>query len=357
MSRSDLSFTPTLLYSRGTLSFLDQQLLPNKVVTLKIKKYSQVIDAIKRLKIRGAPAIGIAGAYAVVLAARQIKSKSHRAYLTSLEKAMVAIETARPTAVNLSWAVTEMRLVTKNYLGHYTKELINLLEEKANDILKEDNQIGQSLGKKGSDLISEGDGVLTHCNAGGLATGGMGSALSCMYYARQSNKQFTVYVDETRPLLQGARLTTYELKKWKIDYRLICDNMAGSLMERGLIQKVITGADRIALNGDSANKIGTYSLSVLAKYHHIPFYIAAPYTTFDENLSTGREIPIEERESKEVTQFRTEVTAPKGTDVCNPAFDVVPSQLITGIITEKGIIKKPDSKKIKAFLSKSYSIS
>ena len=351
-----MSFIPTLSYNRGVLSFLDQQLLPNKTQKLKITDYRVAIDAIKKLKIRGAPAIGIAGAYSVVLAARQIKAKSPSVYLKSLLKAADKIEVARPTAVNLSWAVSRMRHVIENHPKHSVREIIDLLETEAKAILDEDKTLGVSLGKLGSGIIKKGEGILTHCNAGGLATGGMGSALSSMYYAHKQKIPFVVYVDETRPLLQGARLTTYELKRWGINYYLICDNMAGSLMAGGKIQKVITGADRIALNGDIANKIGTYSLAVLAKYHKIPFYIAAPYTTFDKNLKTGDKIPIEEREASEVTQFRSEVVAPKGSKVCNPAFDVVPANLITGIITEQGIIDKPNEKKITAFLKKAYKV-
>ena len=348
-----MPFTPTFSYRQGVLSFLDQQLLPNKSKKLNIKDHREVIDAIKKLKIRGAPAIGIAGAYAMVLASRQIKSKSHSTYMRTLLKAADKIESARPTAINLAWSVGLMRKAIENHSRYSIQEIVDLLEAQAQAILNEDNEIGVALGKVGSRIIKKGDGILTHCNAGGLATGGMGSALSSMYYARQQNTEFVVYVDETRPLLQGARLTTYELKQWGINYYLICDNMSGHLMARGKIQKVITGADRIALNGDSANKIGTYSLAILAKYHKIPFYIAAPYSTFDANLKNGEKIPIEERGAKEVTHFKSEIVATKGSKVFNPAFDVVPAQLITGIITERGVIDKPNEKKIKAFFKKS----
>ncbi len=218
--------------------------------------------------------------------------------------------------------------------------------------MEEDLRIGLELAAVGEKEIKTGEGILTHCNAGGIATAGMGSALSVFYAAKEAGKKIMVYVDETRPLLQGARLTTYELKRWKVPHVLICDNMAATLMKEGKIQKVITGADRIALNGDTANKIGTYGLAALARFHRIPFYIAAPFSTFDGKTSSGKKIPIEIRSENEVLSFNGQAVAPSGTRVYNPAFDVVPASLITAIITERGLIHRPDRIKIKKFLTR-----
>ena len=352
-----MPFEKTISYRNKRVSFLDQKLLPVCKKRLIVKNYKILITAIKELRIRGAPAIGVAGAYAIVLAAHSLTKRisgSLPIFKRYLKKIAKEVSHARPTAINLAWAVTRQLDVVKNYQGTKPADLVKQLEKTAADILNEDLTIGCALGKRGAALIQPGDTILTHCNAGGLATAGMGSALSLMYFAKQQGKKFSVYVDETRPLLQGARLTTYELQKWGIDCTLICDTMAGSLMQQGKIDKVITGADRIALNGDTANKIGTYSLAVLASYHHIPFYIAAPYSTFSLNTRNGQQIPIEERQAKELIYFQDKQVAPKRTHVYNPAFDVVPARLIKAILTEKGFIYKPNQHKIKKFLKKAY---
>jgi len=340
-------FEKTLVYADKSIRFLDQSQLPNKKILLVFTDYKKLITAIKKLQIRGAPAIGISGAYGMVIAAwHSVRQTTIDGFKHALLAVSEQIAGARPTAVNLSWAVAKMRNVIIDYRDSSVDGLRMQLENMAAEIMIEDIRIGQQLGAYGSKIIKRNYGVLTHCNAGGLATGGMGSALSLMYYAWNKKINFTVYVDETRPLLQGARLTTYELKNWKIPHMLICDNMAASLMKAGKIHCVIVGADRIASNGDAANKIGTYGAAVAAKFHNIPFFVAAPYSTFDLHIQSGAQIPIEERDSKEITHFRGLQIAPNGTKVFNPAFDVVPAGLITGLITEKGIIYKPNKQKI-----------
>ncbi|MBN8217960.1 MAG: S-methyl-5-thioribose-1-phosphate isomerase [Spirochaetes bacterium] len=352
-----MKFSKTLAFSSGELRFLDQKRLPQAEVTLKIRRWQEVVSTIQALQIRGAPAIGIAGAFGVAIAARQILGKTATpATLAAFLKASQAIHEARPTAVNLMWAVDHQFAALRKaglLRPGPAAPIIHCLEKNAQAILEEDLSIGMRLAEAGHGLIKDGDGVLTHCNAGGLATAGMGSALSVLYRAKEAGRKFTVYVDETRPLLQGARLTTWELKRWGIPHVLICDNMAAMLMKQGRITKAITGADRIALNGDAANKIGTYGVAVLAHFHRIPFYIAAPYSTFDANTRTGAQIPIEERKPEEVLSFHGVPSAPKGTRVYNPAFDVVPAPLIRALITERGLIASPNAKKVKAFLAAS----
>ncbi|MBL8994438.1 MAG: S-methyl-5-thioribose-1-phosphate isomerase [Spirochaetia bacterium] len=347
-----MQFEKTVQYKNGVVSYLDQKKLPIEEVKLSIRDYRVLVSTIQSLQIRGAPAIGIAGSFGVVLAAREILKKNPgKSDWAVLQKAIHDIREARPTAVNLSWAVDRMNGILDEKKNAPKKDIVEALEGEAFKIMEEDLRIGQALAAEGKSLIQNGDGILTHCNAGGIATAGMGSALSVFYAARKSGKKFTVYVDETRPLLQGARLTTYELKRWKIPHVLICDNMAASLMQGGRIQKVLTGADRIAMNGDTANKIGTYSIAALAAFHKIPFYIAAPYSTFDPKTKSGKQIPIELRSEEELLSFNGRAIAPRGTRVYNPAFDVVPAALIRAIITERGYIQNPDEKKIKRFLS------
>ena len=346
-----MSFKKTFVFKKGKLYFLDQQQLPLKKVKMKISRVQELIKAIKSLKIRGAPAIGIAGAYGVVLSALNHQNKSSTSiFLKAVKKDCQSISSARPTAVNLLWAVQKMLKVLHDLKDKKPSLICRTLEQKAKEIETEDIEIGLLLSSYASKIIFEGAGILTHCNAGGLATGGMGSALSLIYQAKKEKINFQVYVDETRPLLQGARLTTYELKNWKVSHTLICDNMAAALMLSKKINLVMTGADRIAMNGDTANKTGTYSIAVLARYHKIPFYIAAPYSTFDSFCRSGREIPIEKRDKKEITVFNSQQITPYKTSVYNPAFDVVPAHLISGIITEKGIIDKPNKTKIKKFI-------
>lgn len=320
----------------GYLELLDQTLLPLEERTLKITEAQVAREAITSLRVRGAPAIGAAGAYALVLAARTITESDQ--WHQQLKQQAVWLNESRPTAVNLSWALN--RLVQQdadNLQLDLTTRKVNLLNE-ANRIVEEDRKMCEAMGKNGAALIGMGCGVLTHCNTGMLATAGEGTALAAMYHAHRSGVQFKVYADETRPLLQGARLTTWELRRAGIDVTLVCEGMAGMLMSQGKIQLVMVGADRIAQNGDTANKVGTYSLAILAHYHKLPFYVVAPSSTFDLKLEDGSGIPIEQRKPEEVSCVFGHRTAPENIKVFNPAFDVTPGSLITGVITEKGII-------------------
>lgn len=316
-------------YKDSTFFILDQRLLPGKEVWIECSSADQVADAIKTLAVRGAPAIGIAAAYGLVLTAPQGRK--------ALEEAAELLIKSRPTAVNLEWAV---KRVLASLGRHETGDLLTLITAEARDIWNEEIRANESMALSGADLFKEGRkySVLTHCNAGSLATGGIGTALGVIRKLYEQGKLKQVYMDETRPLLQGARITAYEMKSDDIPATLITDNMAGWLMKLGHIDAVIVGADRIAKNLDAANKIGTYSLAVLAEAHNIPFYIAAPKSTFDPNTKTGNEIVIEEREPKEVLSFQNVACAPD-VPVCNPAFDVTPHNLITAIITEDKIYR------------------
>lgn len=327
----------------GFLELVDQRVLPGALVKLKCKTIEEVWDAIKTLAVRGAPAIGVAAGYGVCVALRNISSGCG---VDEVEKAANYLATSRPTAVNLFWALERMKSVAQINTGDLRETLL----AEADAICEEDKRMCKSMGVNGERFIKEGSGILTHCNAGALATAGQGTALSPMYEAHRLGRKFRVYADETRPLLQGARLTAWELCQAGIDVTLVCDNMAGVLMKKGKVDAVITGADRIAANGDAANKIGTFSLSILAKEHGIPFYIAAPSSTFDLSIASGDEIPIEERDADEVKSFCGTKVAPDGVKVYNPAFDVTDAKNITAIITEKGVIESPDSSKIASHL-------
>ena len=295
--------------------------------------------------IRGAPAIGIAAAFGIALASKERKFSSIKFLEQYIRKACNDLRKTRPTAVNLFWAIERMQEKFKSL----SKETENIryiqkqLENEAKRILAEDIEMNKKIGAYGAKLLKKNSVVVTHCNAGALATGGYGTALGVITSAYKSGKIKMVYVDETRPYLQGARLTALELKQQKIPHRLICDNMAGHIMKTEKVDTVIVGADRISRNGDTANKIGTYSLAVLAKYHNVKFYIAAPGSTIDRKISSGREIPVEERAGSEVTTIFGKSIAPKGTKARHPAFDVTPSKLISAIITEKGVFKYPYS--------------
>ena len=334
----------------GFLELIDQRRLPSELVKLQCRDIEQLFEAIKTLAVRGAPAIGVAGAYGLVLAMQKLDTRySMLDALECLKKAADYLDSSRPTAANLFWAIDRVKQKAEEFVAAEPetnlRELRKVVLAEANAICAEDVDMCQRIGENGEKFIEDGDGILTHCNAGALATAGQGTALSVMFEAHKKARKFTVYVDETRPLLQGARLTTWELKQAGIDVVLICDNMAAWLMKQGKINAVITGADRIAANGDTANKIGTYCLAVLAKEHGIPFYIAAPSSTFDLSIKSGDEIPIEERDADEVIrpwQMKTKI-APDGINVYNPAFDVTDASLITAIITEKGVIEKPNA--------------
>lgn len=336
----------TVFWKNNKVVMIDQKALPLCERQLVCSDYRQVITAIKDLTVRGAPAIGVAAAMGAALGALSIQSEPVAKFRKKFHAVCNEIEKSRPTARNLFWAIERMKDHLENTILSGKKNLVGELIKEAKRICAEDIEINRQIGNHGSRLISDGDHILTHCNAGALATAGYGTALGVIRAARKQGKKIHVYVDETRPVLQGARLTAWELKKEKIAATLICDNMAGFLMQQNKISKIIVGADRIVANGDIANKIGTYSLAVLAKSHGIPFYVAAPMSTFDFTLKTGASIPIEERSECEVTHFKGARSAPQGMKVYNPAFDITPGKLISAIITEKGVLTRPYSSAI-----------
>ena len=329
----------TISWKGNKIRYIDQTLLPHKVKFVNCSDIKKLWTAIKRLEIRGAPAIGIAGALGVALAAVKSKANNSRTLLNEIRGAVKYLASSRPTAVNLFWALSRMESLAKSNASLSVNNLKDLLVIEAVEIIEEDKASCRAMARHGAKLIKSGDAILTHCNAGGLATADYGTALGVLFEAKKQGKRIKVYADETRPLLQGARLTTWELMNEGIDTTLICDNMAASLMAKGKIDKIFVGADRIASNGDAANKIGTYSLAVAAKYHKVPFYVVAPLSTFDFNIKTGRQIPIEERSGDEVRSVMGKRIAPRNVKVYNPAFDVTPNALITAIVTEEGIIK------------------
>jgi len=337
----------TIEWKGDHIRILDQRRLPGEVRYLDCWDVSSVVKAIRTMAIRGAPAIGVAAAMGIALAAKKIRSHQPGVFHRSLEQVCQQMRQTRPTAVNLFWAIDRMKTILDRDRSHGIEEIKTRLKEEALRIYDEDVEVNRKIGENGKILIHDGDGVLTHCNAGALATAGYGTALGVIYSARDEGKRIHVFVDETRPMLQGCRLTAWELVQEKIPLTVITDNMAGWLMRKGEIQLVLVGADRIAENGDTANKIGTYTLAVLCKWHGIPFYVAAPTSTVDISLVSGKEIPIEERTPEELTHFRGKRITPKGIDVFNPAFDVTPHSLIRGIITEKGIIHKPFGEKLR----------
>ncbi|MDU2065647.1 MAG: S-methyl-5-thioribose-1-phosphate isomerase [Sporomusaceae bacterium] len=333
-----------LEWKQDRLILLDQTLLPETIVYKTCSDYRAVADAIKRLVVRGAPAIGAAAAFAMVLGALEFQH-SGAAFKDHMETTAKELKATRPTAVNLAWAV-DIMLNCLSVANYDPAKSVTALKDQAIAIAKEDKKINEAIGRFGAELFTEPVHVLTHCNAGALATVSFGTALGVIRQAHQEGNILGVFADETRPLLQGARLTAFELVADEIPVTVITDNMAGWVMKQEKVKAVIVGADRIAQNGDVANKIGTYSVAVLAKEHQIPFYVAAPLSTFDFSLSSGEEIPIEERSAEEVGCFAGKQTVPSGAAVYNPAFDVTPAAYITAIITEYGVIHKPDCKKI-----------
>jgi methylthioribose-1-phosphate isomerase len=338
----------SLRWTDEGLSLLDQRLLPEETIYLRLTKPQEVWEAIRELKVRGAPAIGIAAAYGVVLGVLDFKgSAQHLA--AEVNRHAQYLATSRPTAVNLFWALDRMKARTQALLqsGTSTDVAVKTLLEEAKLIQAEDEATNRAIGEHALTLFKEGMGVLTHCNAGGLATAKYGTALAPFYLAMEQGIHLKVFADETRPVLQGARLTAFELQQAGVDVTLICDNMAGHVMSKGWIQAVIVGTDRVAANGDVANKIGTYSVAVLAKAHNIPFYVACPLSTIDLSTPSGADIPIEERHSDEVSFGFGKRTAPEGVAIYNPAFDITPNELVTAIITEKGIIKAPYDQTLK----------
>ncbi len=333
----------------GFLRLIDQTRLPTEYVEIDCLDVGAVWEAIKSLRVRGAPAIGIAAAYGAVIGARSRGLDDTDSVRRALSEATESLRTSRPTAVNLFWALDRMSAAAEGD-GSGSDVLEGLLDE-ARRIDEEDRAMCRSIGRHGAALIEPGKGILTHCNAGGLATSDYGTALAVIFSAHEQGTPVHVFADETRPLLQGARLTAWELKRRGIPVTLICDNMAAQVMREGKIQMVVVGADRIAANGDTANKIGTYGVAVLARAHAIPFYVAAPSSTFDLSISDGSAIPIEQRDPREITHGFGRQTAPDGVEVYNPAFDVTPAELIAGIITEKGVIRPVDARTIRERLA------
>ena len=331
----------TILWKNNAVVLIDQNALPLAEKYITCKSYKEVIACIKDLTVRGAPAIGVAAAMGAALGALHFPSLSPERFRHNFFAICDEIAQSRPTARNLFWALERMKEFAALKNKESQSQRVKALITEARNICSEDIEINRKMGQNGSRFLADGDNILTHCNAGALATAGYGTALGVIRAAKEQGKKLHVYVDETRPVLQGARLTAWELKKEKIHHTLITDNMAGFLMSQKKIDKIIVGADRIAANGDTANKIGTYTLAVLAKAHRIPFYIAAPVSTIDFSLKTGAGIPIEERKSDEVTHFKGVHSAPEGTKVYNPAFDMTPARFITAIVTEKGILRKP----------------
>jgi methylthioribose-1-phosphate isomerase len=331
---------PTVEWKDGAVRILDQSLLPERVEFVDCRDVQTVARAIKDLRVRGAPAIGVTAAMGVALGASSIKSDSYDEFSHQVLEMCGLLASTRPTAVNLFWAIERMKATLASLRGRPVSVIKQRLVEESQRILEEDIAMNRTMGRHGSALVQDGQTVLTHCNAGALATAGYGTALGVVRAAWEQGKKIRVLADETRPVLQGARLTAWELMQDGIPVTLITDNMAGTLMRQKLIHLCIVGADRIAANGDVANKIGTYSVAVLAKAHDIPFYVAAPHSTIDLATPSGEQIPIEQRNAREVTSlFGGPMVAPAGVDVLNPAFDITPAALITAIITERGVFK------------------
>ncbi|WP_276357467.1 S-methyl-5-thioribose-1-phosphate isomerase [Cohnella caldifontis] len=331
-----------VIWSDGAVKLLDQRQLPEHIVYLTLNSPQEVWEAIRELKVRGAPAIGIAAAYGIVLGIQHFEGSAEE-LAEEVRRHAEYLATSRPTAVNLFWALDRMKALAASLAeaGRTTDEAAAALLAEARRIQAEDEETNRRIGEHALSLFQDGMGVLTHCNAGGLATSKYGTALAPFYLALEKGMRLKVYADETRPVLQGARLTAFELHRAGVDVTLITDNMAGHVMSKGWVQAVIVGTDRVAANGDVANKIGTYSVAVLAKAHGIPFYVACPLSTIDLSTPSGADIPIEERHPDEVTAGFGKRTAPQGVAVYNPAFDVTPHELVTAIVTEKGIVRAP----------------
>jgi methylthioribose-1-phosphate isomerase len=342
----------TIEWRDGRVILLDQRRLPQEEVYLELGQPEEVASAIRDLAIRGAPAIGVAAAMGIALAARAVKARNGSELRTALKAHMDLFLRTRPTAVNLRWAVDRMGRRAEEVRGEEADAARKALEDEAIQILVEDVLTNVAIGEAGSQVVASGARILTHCNAGALATGGYGTALGVVRSAHRQGKGISVLADETRPFLQGARLTAWELQKDGIPVIVITDSMAGHFMKKKEVSVIIVGADRVAANGDVANKIGTYSLAILAREHGIPFYVAAPLSTFDPTLATGEAIPIEERDPREVLEWGPVRMAPEGVSARYPAFDVTPHPLISGIITEQGILSPPLGERIRSLLPK-----
>lgn len=341
----------TLRWCNGRLEMIDQRILPAVFEYLAYDSAESVAEGIRSMVVRGAPAIGVAAAYGIALEALRLQGNSMAEFRQGLESGFDVLAKSRPTAVNLFWALDRMHRVWNGLSGLNNPEVSVRLLSEAHEILAEDIRINRAMGEFGAELLPDGARVLTHCNAGALATAGHGTALGVFRSAVEAGKKISVIADETRPFLQGARLTAWEMVQEKIPVTLIADNMAGFMMSRGEIDAVVVGTDRVAANGDVANKIGTYMVAVLARRHNIPFYVACPLSTIDLNIPNGANIPIEERSPDEVKGFRDYHWAADGVQIRNPAFDVTPAELVTGLITEKGIVLQPDNQKLKALFA------
>jgi len=340
----------TLRWNKDCLEMIDQRILPTEFKYVSYTTANQVANGIRDMVVRGAPAIGCAAAYGVALAALNLQDTSNDKFSKGMKEAFKVLAQSRPTAINLFWAIDRMRNKMNEFQGS-SKEIASFLLDEAHEIKREDIETNRKIGSNGAALLADGARLLTHCNAGALATAGHGTALGVFRSAIEAGKKISVIADETRPFLQGARLTAWEMVQENIPVTLISDNMSGHLMSHGEIDAIVVGTDRVASNGDVANKIGTYMVAVLAKRHNIPFYVACPLSTIDRSIESGKDIPIEERPTEEVTGYRDCQWAAKGVEVRNPAFDVTPAELVTGIITEKGVIFTPTKAKIsKLFL-------
>ncbi|HAA74444.1 TPA: S-methyl-5-thioribose-1-phosphate isomerase [Candidatus Latescibacteria bacterium] len=341
---------PTLSWETDHLRMIDQTLLPKELKHIECRDVATVAEAIKMLRVRGAPAIGVAAGFGVVVAAQEAIA-SGADLVGHIRSSIDVLAGTRPTAVNLFWALDRMGKVLDGIADQAPDQIRSTLLEEANRIFEEDKETCRRIGKNGAELLEAEATVLTHCNAGGLATADYGTALAVVYAAVEDGKHVAVYADETRPLLQGSRLTAWELQQSGVDVTVICDNMAASVLRDRSICSVIVGADRIAANGDVANKIGTYGLAILAREHDVPFYVAAPLSTIDMALSEGSMIPIEERDPVEITAGMGKPTAPTDVNVYNPAFDVTPNRLVTAIITEKGVAQPPYDETFKGWFA------
>lgn len=337
----------TLRWSHNKLEMIDQRILPAAFEYVSYDSAASVAEGIRSMVVRGAPAIGVAAAYGAALEALRLQGDSVEKFKSGLEAGFTVLAQSRPTAVNLFWALQRMHKVWESMATQTPQQVAARLLDEAHEILAEDIRINRAMGAFGADLLQDGARVLTHCNAGALATAGWGTALGVFRSAVEAGKKISVIADETRPFLQGARLTAWEMVHEKIPVTLITDNMAGYMMAQGEIDAVVVGTDRVAANGDVANKIGTYMVAVLAQRHHIPFYVACPLSTIDMSIASGADIPIEERSADEVKGFRDTHWAAEGVKIRNPAFDVTPAELVTGLITEKGVVLQPDAKKLK----------
>lgn len=348
---NDSQSVETLRWRDGRLEMIDQRVLPARFEYLPYSSASEVAEGIRSMVVRGAPAIGCAAAYGVALESLALRQASREAFVAGMEKGFEVLAASRPTAVNLFWALKRMREVWEANKQGTVDEIVDRLLAEAHEVSAEDVRINRAMGAYGAALLPDGARVLTHCNAGALATAGHGTALGIFRSAVEAGKRISVIADETRPFLQGARLTAWEMVQEKIPVTLITDNMAGHLMSRGEVDAVVVGTDRVAANGDVANKIGTYMVAVLAQRHGIPFYVACPLSTIDLAIPDGAAIPIEERSADEVTGFRECQWAAEGVQIRNPAFDVTPAELVTALITEKGVVTQPNRENIARLFS------